>query len=164
MKKHETATMLAMLTEVWATAPVSDEALDIWHMAIGHLDRDVAQRVFMQLVQTQEFMPKPATVLKMAADTMGRSPLPDEAWAEIMGRIKKRGRYVGGPWGEAEPFTHPAIEKAMQAIRYDEVCDCPIDKLSILRAQFTKIYESHVERDKRDGATAIQPGAKEIGR
>ena len=89
---------------------------------------------------TEKWPPTVADIRQLCADMMGAlSPAPEDAWAEVM-RVAR----VYGSTMQIPPWSHPAIEQAVNSIGYREICMS--DRVDVLRAHFTKTYEGYRSR------------------
>ena len=152
MTRSETAKLVAMLQVLWPGQPVERAMVDVYHAAVGHLPADVAAQAFADAVRTMTFFPKPAEILALADDRASRRLAPVEAWAEVEGRVRRYGSYVGPRWGnDPGPWSSEAVARALDAVGgYRAVCAS--EDIAIVRAQFLKAYQSLVERARREFA------------
>ena len=70
-----------------------------------------------------------------------------EAWTKVIKLIQRYGIYG---LSEAIQKLDSITKQTVDAIGYKEICMCDIDKLSILRAQFSSIYESLQKRNIKE--------------
>ena len=111
----------------------------------------VINAAMLKLMKTCKFFPTVAEVCEQIENLRqfvkgeaGEPLLPsaDEAWHEAWSFAKKY--FIYKPW----PFTHPAVEQAVKSFGKEELCQLKPDEMNTARAQFMRIYNAIVERQR----------------
>lgn len=137
MTFEEVSALLAVANAVYQDRfKVTQASIGIWVQMLGDLSAAEATAALHAHIATSPHPPTIADIRTRAATAAAALPGADEAWGEVMQQVQRRGR------GRAWTFSHPAIAQTVERIGQDSICDCPVDNLSTLRAQFTRAYET----------------------
>jgi hypothetical protein len=154
MTEEQASRLVLMLCANWPNTRPEAESLRLFERIIRPLNAEDAEAVVMELIATSEdaFLPKPATILRMAAMRRmaldGRAPLSgEEAWAKVQQCIEQRGFYRGPGNLDTQ------IQRAVAAVGWDKLCHD--ENVAASRAHFIKIYNAIQEREEKDEVAAL---------
>ncbi|PTQ51056.1 MAG: hypothetical protein HSCHL_1547 [Hydrogenibacillus schlegelii] len=132
----------------------------MWSQILPDVPYAVAERALMRHLSGNAFFPTPAE-LRAAVYELAFGDLPSaaEAWAAVIRAVRKHG--FGGAH-EARESLPPIVWKAVSAIGWRDIC--LTDEPEIVRAQFMRVYEALVrrERDERTLPPALRAGALDV--
>ena len=169
MTQQEVRNLIAFIIHAWPTVPFRNDdpvpLIQSWHLILGDVDYRAAQAVLVDVArQGSEFPPAPGVLARTVLDAVDRAsgrmaPDVDEAWAIVQDAIHRKGLTHGPPM----VWPHPAIETAVYAIGWRELCTST--NVDTLRAHFRQFYERAAERDlreRRSERTAAAIGASKM--
>jgi hypothetical protein len=122
-------------------------------LGLQDLELDELQAAVAWLISNHEsnFLPSIATIRK-AAKLSGAAQLPTST--EVLAEVKQEIRRVGH--AQSPQFSHPAIDKAVRAIGWREICMST--KPGIVMAQLRKAYETYASRYAQEQRQLPQDG------
>lgn len=109
---------------------------------------EIAKAAIMRVIQTSEFFPRVSRIVEayheIETELKGDDyPTDADAWREVLLLIQDVGQYRGEP-----AFSHPMIGLTVKGFGWYELCVS--ENGGIDRAQFLKMYNTNVARDKSD--------------
>ena len=134
-----------------------DLARQIFHRILQDIHGALLEAATMQwLSMARPFHPSPGELRDMALQLITRSePGADEAWSEVLRQMRNPGYYGIPQWSTER------IAKTMEAFgRWKDFCMLESDQMGIIRAQFMKIYEAQLSRERAD--QLMLPETREI--
>ena len=107
---------------------------------------DIAKAAIMRVIQTSEFFPRVSRIVEayqeIETELKGSDyPTDADAWREVLLLIQDVGQYRGEP-----AFSHPMIGLTVKGFGWYELCVS--ENGGIDRAQFMRMYNTNVARDK----------------
>jgi len=134
MKESEITRILSILQVAYPQRPMAPAAQRLYAEMLADLEGAETLHAVKALVLTREseWYPTIAEIRRAVVAQREQLPPPDAAWAEVQRAISKWGRYRAPKW------THPAIDRAVDAIGWQAICDST--EPEILRAQFVKSF------------------------
>lgn len=156
MNPSETATVLGKLKGAWPRQPITAETVEVYTQALEPFPFDHVAHAITKLIRTATFFPTVAEILNTAAQAMLDAPGPSEAWAIVVGEVRRVGLY-GRP-----DFRHEVIRDAVQAVggfrRLCESRDATADRAKFHTA-YSEILAEHVEQYACGDLPALPPQA-----
>lgn len=155
MTKSEAAAMLAIAGLAYSK-PIDPAAAEVWASMLADVSSEDGASALRSHMANSQFFPTIADIRKRVA--LRRSPPMDagSAWGEVQRSVSSQGRYRNPTW------SHPAIAHAVNSIGWIAICDCDVDNLNTLRAQFERYLKSAVE-NQQDAANVGQLEAHQRG-
>lgn len=154
MEKRETAEVLAMLASAYPHIKITKETAEIYHDVLQDLDIGQCVRASRGIVRFSQFFPSASEIRRAVLKEMNLlSPLPIEAWGEVMTVASGQGLMKTHEW------SHQTIREVVQAIGWREICVA--ENQGVLRAHFLKLYESLAT--KNDQVILVGSSLTEIG-
>jgi hypothetical protein len=148
MTTLEAMEIVAMLTAAYPSWKPTEASLRLYAKLLEPLDADFSKPAVMELLYSpREFAP-PIGVLADAIAVRnlkqaGQYLSPEEAWAEVMDRIRDVGVYL------TPTFSSPALTRAVQALGWRGICTN--ENVEANRAHFMRIFDalqrSHVREE-----------------
>lgn len=138
---------MAVLSATWPEKDLPPAAMEAYKMALEDLSDAVFSTAVKRCLKCCTFFPKPAEILKEAADIRGElgegPPCAEIAWTEV----QKRARYYshGGATGTAGAYSHDAIKQAVEAVGGLYMVMNSEDN-GYIRERFIKAYEVYRQR------------------
>lgn len=159
MRLQDTARLMAMLAAAHPNHPVSAETVQTYHAIIGHLTPEQATAAVHRSLSEHEFFPVPAVLLKFARSADPNELTPQQAWLEVMDRVEHWGQKPAGWQGtfragigfvdaEPKPFSNESVERAMNVIGYQALCEMTEEDKPTIRAQLLKAYDALSAKDR----------------
>lgn len=121
MTEQQTAQLIALVKLRYPSAKLGQESADpqkaiagmvrVWHMTLGDVPYEAAERALQQWFKVQKWAPDPSELRAAVAGELLGLPEVEEAWREA--RLAMRSYYPG------QPFTAqvtPAVKRAIDAI------------------------------------------------
>lgn len=147
MTRKDVAALLALAAGTTPNIQPTKQTAEAWFFLLGDLDPDVAntalQRVLMR--QTIPALPTPGSIRQEAARVTDPGvPDADEAWAEVIRKVRSCGH-----WGSPE-WSHPLVAQAVGTIGWLDICAA--EEGGVVRAHFLRVYEA-IHRRRRDELT-----------
>lgn len=124
------------------------DAFDIWYGLLSDLPYEVANAAVQQHMLTNKFAPTIAEIREQAANVVN-GPQKDagQAWADVKKAVSKYGYYEPAKGlASLDPVTRQAAER----FGFRELCDMETDDNNTARAQFMRIYNEIVNRERED--------------
>lgn len=165
MTIDETKDLLTAIAGMYPNVSVSKDTIRGYHLLLADLPYEpVIAALPRILADHRTFMP---TAPELRAALMGTPsiqsgvPVGAEAWEVVQREVRDRGFMRGGR------FDDETIQRAVNAVGWEQICMCELDNLNTLRSQFLKLYESFREAKVKEvtGANALRlmpPAAKKI--
>lgn len=160
MNIEETAELLARVSDAYqARAPKpAPSVLAMWARMLADLDAADAQLALDEHVASS---PHPPTIADIRSRAIARRiGLPDvaAAWEEVTRAIQRCGRDHEPKW------SHPAIERAVGAMGWRELCNTTEDNLPTVRAQWRGFFLATGETlARRENVGALEAHGKRLG-
>lgn len=146
MTKTETAKILAIIAAAYPNFKLTEATAQVWHTLLSDLDYHEVETAVQVIVSTHTFPPSIAEVRKAVAQLRHPEAMsPAEAWELAAKAIRDFGYYRKA---EALRWLPPLVARAVEAIGWEELCLS--DSLSVLRAQFERIYAGLLDRETRE--------------
>lgn len=140
VSKSDIAKICAIITSSYPTWEATRERVEVFYDLLKDLEPELLKSATQRWAMTQKWPPTIADLRSLCAEEMGAlSPAPEEAWAEVMHIAR-----IYGSTMQIPPWSHPAVEQAVNSIGYREICMS--DRVDVLRAHFTKAYEGYRSR------------------
>lgn len=127
----------------------ADFSLQVYHEILDDVDDALIMAATKQWLSTAHpFHPSPGELRDMALSlvTRGESSA-DEAWTEVIDAMRRIGSYGVPTW------SNERIAQTVRAFGWRELCATETDQLSIIRAQFMRIYEAQTKRERDEQIT-----------
>lgn len=135
MDKRETAEVLAMLASAYPHVKITKETAEIYHDVLEDLEIGECVQASREIVRFSQFFPSASEIRRgVLKATKQLSPLPIEAWSEVVQVVSSEGL------GKSHEWSHATIQEVVQAIGWREICMS--ENQGVLRAHFLKLYES----------------------
>lgn len=116
MTMAEAKRLVAMLASAWPKQEIRQDTLEVYALALGDLDYELAKTAVMRLVQTATFFPAIAEVRAAAVRDRVTLPTAEEAWGIVRGAIGRHGSY------RVPVFDCDEVQLAVDAIGWKEIC------------------------------------------
>lgn len=135
MERRETAEVLAMLASAYPHIKITKETAEIYHDVLQDLEMIQCVKASRGIVRFSQFFPSASEIRRAVMKEENLlSPLPIEAWAEIVKVTKSEGLRKSHEW------SHATLKQTVDAIGWREICMS--ENQGVLRAHFLKLYES----------------------
>lgn len=147
MTTLEAMEIVAMLTAAYPNWKPTEASLRLYAKLLEPLEADVAKPAVMEMLYSpREFAP-PIGVLADAISVRklkqaGQYLSPEEAWAEVMDRIRDVGVY------RTPTFSSPALTRTVQALDWKGICTN--ENVEATRAHFMRIFDALQRRNVRE--------------
>lgn len=130
----------------WTTLDQLRAARQIYHRIWRDIDGALLEAATMQWLSTKRpFHPSPGELRDLALSLVtSNEPTADEAWIEVLKAMHYPGYYGTPTW------SHERIARSISAFGWRDLCLTDSDQLSIIRAQFMRIYEAQAARERDD--------------
>lgn len=163
MNHQEVHALIGAIHNLWPTvkfaAQTGPDMVRQWQLVLADVPYEAAEVVVVTRARLgDEFPPTPGKLAKhyhdaVAQATGSRAPDADEAWAEVMVGVQRRGFQQGPP-----TWSHPAVAAAVQSVSWREIC---LGETMITRAHFLKLYPAVLARSVN--ATVQQQTLEALG-
>jgi len=144
MTPADASKLVAVLVAAFPNARVTSGTSAVYERFLADLDyRDVDEAVAV-LVATCKFLPTVAEIRDAVAKSRSgalTAPSAEEAWGMVLREVGRRGRY------RLPEFTHPAIEAAVSAMGWVNICDSENQVAD--RAHFFRTYDAALATSTR---------------
>jgi len=155
MERRETAQVLAMLASAYPHIKITKETAEIYHDVLQDLEISQCVRASRGIVRVSQFFPSASEIRRAVLKEANLlSPLPIEAWAEIVKVTSSQGLQNSHEW------SHATLAEAIKAIGWREICFA--ENQGVLRAHFLKLYESLAT--KNDQKILMSSHDRQLGR
>lgn len=149
MQRAEVIEVMTLVQTYWPgwsppeDADQLDFVIDAWHRLLGDVDQPAAVAAADAIhVSGERFFPAPGPgqLRKRALELIQPKAMPDvdEAWAEVLDKIGRVGRYDTPTW------SHGAIAGAVRALGWQYLCNS-VDHMAD-RAHFMRLYGKVADR------------------
>lgn len=124
---------------------ISGATMEIYLRCLHDLPFEALQIALLNHITSNKWFPTVAELRQLALEAMpgGRAPTALEAWGEVTKLIVGVGSYKPQP-----KFSHPAIDKAVSAMGWIEICRSENQVAD--RAHFLRMYETYCHRLQGD--------------
>lgn len=147
MNKKEFAIFASALRTYYPKENIlpNDQALELWYKQLSDIPYNVAEVTLNKWVATNKWSPSIADIRQQAAElTQGEAKEWGEAWQETIKAINNYGSYRES---EALASMDAVTAKTVKMLGFKNLCFS--EDLNIDRANFRKIYETEIEREKQ---------------
>lgn len=130
--------------------PISTEAVEVYWDLLGDLPLPALQASARRCLLEHRYatFPQVGEIRRLAEEIVAGDRLTaGEAWALSLRAIRDYG-YMRQADGLAS--LPPLVRKAMEAMGWQDTCESQAG-IEIIRAQFTKIYDTLAQREQREG-------------
>jgi len=142
MNKKETASILAFLASAYPSIKITKETAEVYHDVLQDLGYPECVETVRQCVRVSQFFPSASEIRRGVLRDKGLlSPLPSEAWSEVIGVASREGLNKSNEW------SHATVAETVKAIGWREICFA--ENQGVLRAHFLKMYDSFRETNDR---------------
>lgn len=142
MDKRETAQVLAMLASAYPHIKITKETAEMYHDVLHDLEMGQCVFASRSIVRCSQFFPSASEIRRTVLMELNLlSPLPIEAWGEVVGVASSQGLTKYHEW------SHATIDEAVKAIGWREICVA--ENQGVLRAHFLKLYDSLAQKNDR---------------
>jgi len=122
-----------------------DEAgVNVWYQLLSDLEDKAFEKAILFIARNHEKPPTPATIRRIANN--GTAPLTaEEAWGQVTAAFSSHGHQT------TPMFEDPALNRAVKALGWSDLCMSSRDQLPSWRAHFFRIYDAmrrRVDLDK----------------
>lgn len=158
MNKSEFAIFASALRTYYPKENIlpNEQALELWYKQLEDIPYNVAEVALNKWVATNKWSPSIADIREGAAGlTQGEAKDWGEAWQSVLRSISNYGSYRET---EAVESLDATTRKVVEQIGYKNICFS--EDLQVDRANFRKIYEIQIERDKK--SAQLPPKLKAI--
>ena len=148
MTKKEFATFAMALKTYYPRENLlpNEQAMELWFAQLQDIQYELAEVGLNKWVALNKWSPSISDIREMASG-IAHGEFPDwgEAWQEVTNAIRRYGSYRPN---EALASMSPLTRKATERIGFNNLCMS--ENQSADRANFRMIYETLVEREKKD--------------
>ena len=166
VKKHE-AGIIMVLTPYLVALPqskIEKDSLKVYARALNCLSLEQINAAMLKLMKTSKWFPTIAEIFEASENIetfiTGKSkPTADMAWAEAMKLAHDK--WIYGKW----EYSCKEVELAVNYFGKMELCQIETDNINTARAQFMRIYESVLKRQrdlKTNGEVLSQLPQKQV--
>lgn len=150
MNIEEFSLLVKGMREVYPRADFipTQDAFNIWYELLKDLPYEIANAAVQRHMLTNKFAPTIAEIREQAAD-VANEPQKDagQAWADVKKAVSKYGYYEPA---KGLASLDPVTRKAAERFGFRELCDMETDENNTARAQFMRIYNEIVNRERED--------------
>lgn len=147
MTEREYTGVITLVSALWLNSAWTADTAKAAESLLLDLDAGLVLAAVEALAaEGREFAPPPG-VVRLRATTLAHPALPelDQALKEVADAVSSVGIY------RTPEFSHPAIQAAVDAITWQEVCNSTNPEA--FRAHFLRLYGTTGERAKREAAS-----------
>ena len=149
IKKHE-AGIIMVLTPYLVALPqskIEKDSLKVYARALNCLSLEQINAAMLKLMKTSKWFPTIAEIFEASENietfiTGNSKPTADMAWAEAMKLAHDK--WIYGKW----EYSCKEVELAVNYFGKMELCQIETDNINTARAQFMRIYESVLKRQR----------------
>ena len=149
IKKHE-AGIIMVLTPYLVALPqskIEKDSLKVYARALNCLSLEQINAAMLKLMKTSKWFPTISEIFEASENIetfiTGKSkPTADMAWAEAMKLAHDK--WIYGKW----EYSCKEVELAVNYFGKMELCQLETDNINTARAQFMRIYESVLKRQR----------------
>jgi hypothetical protein len=142
--KSDVTGFVGILAASYPNFNLTQETIVVYQKTLADIEPKVLEAAILHLVTTSKFFPTIAEIREAAFSIMTNErkiPSAFEAWEEAINHCIK---------GNYKDYSHPLIERAVNIIGIDYWRNMTYDDEMATRAQFFKIYETLLQREKAD--------------
>lgn len=129
MTEREGLEVLALFASAYPKEPMTDAQVSLYLTMLAPYEFADVQRIAVMHIQRSPFFPRISDLLL----PLTKSPDSDQAWAEVLSKIRAEGYYRTPVWSDE------AIADAVKAMGWQELCMS--ENLEADRAHFARFYE-----------------------
>lgn len=152
-RQHQ-ADIVRLLTPYLMALPqskINASSLVIYAKALAELSLAEIEAAMLKLMRTSRYFPTIAEIFEQADNvkkfvTKSDKPTAEEAWGEAMEQARKN--FVERPW----QYSCDEVKLAVKRFGRNELCLLTPEGMNTARAQFMKIYNSIIQRQKDNQA------------
>jgi hypothetical protein len=145
--KSQTLEIVARIYGAYGRAEPKGHQLASWHEAIGDIEPEIAMAACLEVRRNEDELPSVAKFLEYVEAVRGQGlPSLNDAHIEVQNAMDLQGRY------RVPVFTHPVIEKAVNAIGWEDLCNSLAGEWYW---KFSRAYENAVRQWRSE--TRSQP-------
>lgn len=124
----------------------NNQAIELWYQELCDIPYDVAQASLRKWVVNNKWSPSIFEIREMSITvSMGDIPAWDEGWEQVMKAIRTYGLYnADKAMQELDPISRQCVER----LGFRNICMS--ENIAADRANFRIIFESLIERKKKD--------------
>lgn len=148
MDTAESAQIIALIIGAWPRAQFTRSNAEAYELMLADLEYEAARLAIVRLAATSTWVPSIAEIRAAAAElAYGATKSGGEAWVELMGAVRRVGRY-----GHAPRFDDAVLADIVRRLGWEEVCSMGTDAD---RARFIELYDTHARRARADLVSGI---------
>ena len=133
---------------------LDSKGLRLYATALNEYPAQKIRFAMHKLIKTSKFFPRVSDIIDTISDLQehadkkqGKGTLTaGEAWEDAQREIKRRGFYSSEPW----QFANKEVEAAARQFGLEELATLEMDAVNTARAQFMRMYEAIVNRQKKE--------------
>lgn len=142
----EITKLLATMSAAWPSFRVSKESVLVWGKCLGDIPYQVLHKATLRLICTNKFPPSISELRDASLDVVRPHEVTSlDAWGEVITAIAEYGYYQER---EALASMSAGAAYVVRRMGWSELCQSEVDKASVIRAQFCKLYD-HCMNEKR---------------
>ena len=142
MKPHEVSKVIALLKAAFPRQVIGADTIAIYSDMLADLDAQEALNAVKCILSNADFFPTIAEIRAQVARSQVSLPNAEEAWNEVRDAIRAVGIHREPP-----TFSHPAIQRAAEAIGWNTLCES--ENIGVERAHFMRFFHDSSEREMR---------------
>ena len=149
MTKDEFKIIIAALKSNYKKFGIENEQQFLfWYEMLKDIDFILMQAAIKKLVCESTFAPTIADIRKRVSElTMPDNLDPIDAWGQVQKAIGSYGMYR---CKEALENMDNDVAQIVKSMGWENICMSDADKMSVVRGQFIKIYQTKTERKKQE--------------
>lgn len=129
------------------------EAVAIWYNLLSDIPYPVASVALQRYMMTSKWPPTIADIREEAMKVSQPEMIDSgEAWELVIKAVRKFGYYDQQGALNSLP---PLVREAAERFGFRELCDCNVENINTARAQFMRIYDQLVNRQRQDAVLPI---------
>jgi hypothetical protein len=141
---QETSKIVAVLEGSFPNFPTKPQTVPAYHLALEDLPYEAVRAAVREALQSLKFFPTPAELRAIISDKLLGLPSAEEAWGEVTTQVRECGVYRTPTW------SCGAVQAAVRAIGYRNICMTEVDDLPAQRAHFYRTFNAYRERALKD--------------
>ena len=152
-KEAEIAKVIATYLTAYPQSKIEPTGLVLYAKALKDYSPSEIEAAMTKLLAVSKFFPSVSEIIEQVRNVRGiASESPEltaaEAWGEVVDYVKHKGIY------QSWPYSRPEVKEAVRQFGgREELCLLEMDTVGVARAQFMRIYDSIVQREKDRGAS-----------
>lgn len=129
----------------------NQQAMELWFRELQDIPYSVAEAGLRKWVSLNKWSPSIAEIREMVSEVKQGIPQDwGDGWEQVMKAIRKYGMYGAG---EAMDSFDPITRQCVERLGFKNICLS--ENIAADRANFRMIYESLIERKKKDEQLAL---------